>query len=51
MKRIKKNGVIIYRADKDKKVKFKAGGKLYCEIVVKINDGRQVEEVHNDNIR
>ena len=35
----------IYRAAKGKKVKFKADAELYSEIVVSLNDEREIEEV------
>ena len=51
MKIIKKKNEIIYRASKNKKVKFKTDKKLYCEIVVDVKDKRIVEEVYDGNVR
>ena len=42
---------IIYRAEKDKKVKFVGSEVLYSEISVDNGDTREVEEVNNGNIR
>lgn len=45
MQKIELEDRIIYRAEKGKKVKFTSQSEKYCEIVVKLNDKREVEEV------
>lgn len=45
MQKIELEDRIIYRAAKGKKVKFISQSEKYCEIVVKLDDKREVEEV------
>ena len=46
MQQIELEDRLIYRASKGKKVKFKTQSEKYCEIVVKLNDKREIEEVN-----
>lgn len=41
---------VIYRADKGKKVHFENNDRFYNEIVVDLDDEREVGEVENGNL-
>lgn len=48
MQTINLNDRTIYRASKGKKVKFTDDDRLYSEIVVDLDNNREIEEVNED---